>query len=321
MRHVIASAAQGSAEDLYQDLQASTDFCGAVGLVFAGALDGIGTTYARDLVQDPSLPLKARRRYLNGFTRELRDRPEKLQAFLLETFPRLGEAKLRRAVVMELLHARPVRRDPAVADFFRELAERRGPLARLALTGLALYAPDKRKQAVEAWLLELLERDAEASARVAAAQAFAPLGERRELVSLRVVEALEKALGDREADVRFWAARTLGVLGRRSSLPVVLEAAGTETDSRCLAALAQTLVRLPGSASDPEVARFLVRRIGEDLPPHVRTAFIHALGSLGTDLGRLILEDLCTLAEDPDVRMAAGEGLAILQNKRSGSGH
>jgi HEAT repeat protein len=311
--------AQGSASDLYQDWRASADFCGAVGLVFAGATDGIGSAYARDLVLDPSLPLKARRRYLNGFARELQDRPRPLHAFFLETFPRLTEDKLRRAVVMELLHARPVHRDAAVADFFQELAERQDPLSSLALNGLVLYAPPERKPAVEAWLLELLEQDAEAATRAAAAQAFAPLGARRAFASLRVVQTLEKALGDRDPDVRYWSARTLGVVGRRTSLPVVLEAARTETDFRCLAALAQTLVRLPGSANDPEVARFLARRTGEDLPPHVGSAFVHALGSLGTDFSRLILEDLCNLAEDPEVRMAAGEALAIWHDNPGGN--
>ena len=308
--------ALGSKDDLYKDWQASTDFCAAVGLAFCSAGDHGGMHYARDLLSDPSLEVKARRRFLSGFARELHERPADFQAFLLDTFPLLPEPKLKRAVVMELLHAEPVVRDAVVADFFRDLAAARGPLAPLALTGLVRYAPARDRETVEPALLGLLEKEADPRTRAAAAQAFAPLGERRGFASRRVLHALEKALGDASEEVRYWAARALGTLGRRSSLPAIVAAVGTETDARCLTALVHALVGLPGAGELPEVTRLLIRKIGEDHPHLVQNEFIHALGRLGTDLSRLILEDMVTFAEDPEVGRAARAALDALRAER-----
>jgi len=130
-----------------------------------------------------------------------------------------------------------------------------------------------------------------------------------------VLKALERALHDGEPAVRYWTARTVGILGRRSMLPVVLAAAGRENDPHCLAALAHALVALPGASEDPEVTSLLVRRINEDRPPFVKNELIHALGRLGTDLSRLILEDLGALGEDPDIRRAASEVLGLLRSE------
>jgi len=305
--------AQLSADDLYKDWQASTDFCAAVGLVLAGTEDG--RAYAHDLIRDASLSVSARRRYLTGFSRALGHRTAEAQGFLLDLFPLLEEPKLERAAVMELLHLRPLVRDALVADFFEEIVDARGALAPLALTGLVLYAPQNRKAAVESRLVHLLESDPEPPLRAAAAQAFAPLGERRGFASRRVLKALESALHDAAPEARYWTARTLGILGRRSTLPVVLAAADRETDPHCLAALAHALVALPGANEDPEVTSLLVRRINENRPPFVKKELIRALGRLGTDLSRLILEDLGALGEDPEIRRAASEVLGLLRSE------
>ncbi|MBN2491561.1 MAG: HEAT repeat domain-containing protein [Planctomycetes bacterium] len=306
--------AQGSAGDLYRDWQASVDFCSAVGNALLRGGDRIGADYARELVGDRSLEPRARRRFLSGLARELRDRPAAQNAFLLDIYPRVAEPEMQRAVVMELLRADPVERDAQVAGFFRSLAEEGGPLAALALAGLAVFAPAAEQAEVEDWLLEQLGReDGPVDVRAAAAQAFAALGHGGGRATARVLDALEAALEDPAVEVRYWAARTLGVIGRPATLAVVLGALEREADPACLTALAQTVARIPGAAGRADVTEHLLREIGAPHPPHVRNAFIQALGELGTDLCRMILEDLAAIAEDPEVRRAAQAALESLE--------
>jgi hypothetical protein len=308
--------AQGSAGHLYRDWQASADYCGAVAHAFLRARDRMGRDYARELVRDRSLELRARRRFLAGLARELRDRPAELTALLLELHSELRDPEMRRAVVMELLRADPAEGDARAAAFFRSLADEGGPLAALALTGLAVQAPGDQRDAVEDYLLGHLRRsDDPVELRAGAAQAFAPLGRRPGTVSDRVLSALEEALMDPAAEVRYWAARSLGVIGRPATLSVALRALDRETDPACLTALAHTVVRIPGARQRPEVTERLMQAIGERYPSHVRNAFIQALGDLGTDLCRLILEDLSSIAEDPEIRRAASAALVTLRNR------
>lgn len=313
----VRALAEDSADDLYRDWRASADFCEAVGVALAGRADREGLALARDLVSDPSLPVKARRRYLSGVVRELADRPAVWQAFLLDLFPRLAAPRLRRAALTEFVRAEPLIRDAVVADFFRDLVEIGGASAPTALTGLALYAPAADRAVVECELLELLGASATPALRAGAARALGVLDERR--CSRATLRALERALADPSDEVRYWAARTLGdVSGRDAGVSVaaVLEALTAESVERCRVALVDTLVGLDGAGDDPAVVRTLEHGLRGAEPRRVKSACARALGRLGTDEARLVLEDLAAFGDDPELRQAATDALAASRETR-----
>lgn len=126
----------------------------------------------------------------------------------------------------------------------------------------------------------------------------------------RAVPLLVKALTDREATLRAAAALGLGLTKVPTAAMPLLERLGQETDAETLA----EMIRALGRIGDPRAVPALAERAGAGgffsrTPPQVRIEAVRALGEIGGDAARDVLQRLLR-DRNGEVRDAAFRALS-----------
>ncbi len=300
------TSARLGAPALYSvDWRTSTDFCEILGYVLAST--DRGPDAARALLLDTAVSVESRRRYLGAIVRAA---PGDCTSLLLEVFSR-GEEALRRAALLALVDPSTSAPDEGLAAFFELLVNAESVHAELALVGWWRHAAASDRDRVVDRVVELATEAADPTLRAAAVRV--PLALADESEARPFVPMLRSALTDGAETVRRWAAIALARAGDRSAIQPVLAAFLRETDASVAAALARALGRLPGADTNPKVGAALAAALAS--MPSERLAIIAALGDLGTDFARLILEDLRATVARPDERFAVEAALMAIRSR------
>jgi HEAT repeat protein len=109
----------------------------------------------------------------------------------------------------------------------------------------------------------------------------------------QAVPLLVRALTDREASLRAAAALGLGLTKSASAVAPLLDRLAAETDAEALVELLRALGRI----GNPRVVPALAERAGAGgffsrTPPQVRIEAVRALGEIGGDAARAVLQPL-----------------------------